>query len=177
MTLRQKRVVVVESIRHDRNAVRWWLNHRPRLDLTLRIPEGVLPGLRVCGNLEIGTPVAICRRSENLPAARLTLQRINRAIMAARKAAQRPAHYAGWMCIHGGEGAWYATNPNGHYNGLQMHWSWGYGIVGNPNDYTPAEILAAAENGYAASGHSRAWLNGQWGQTIGPCWAYFPDAV
>jgi hypothetical protein len=89
--------------------------------------------------------------------------------------AARPAHYALWMCIHRSEGAWYSTNPNGHYNGLQMTLDWGEGIVGNPNNYTPMEIMAAAERGYVharAQGRLRAWLQGQWGQTIGPCWGY-----
>lgn len=93
-----------------------------------------------------------------------------------------PAHYAGWMCIHGdqhyrhapgGEGAWYATNPNGHYNGLQMTINWMGVISGNPNNYTPIQILWAAETGYKNSGYSSQWLQGQWGQTISPCWQYF----
>lgn len=84
-----------------------------------------------------------------------------------------PAHYTGWMCIHRSEGAWYSVNPNGHYNGLQMTLNWLGIIKGNPNNYTPMEILRAAETGYANSHYSRHWLQGQWGQTISPCWQFF----
>lgn len=84
-----------------------------------------------------------------------------------------PAHYRGWMCIHASEGAWYSTNPNGHYNGLQMTYNWMGIIKGNPNNYSPIQILWAAETGYANSHYSRSWLQGQWGQTISPCWQYF----
>lgn len=90
-------------------------------------------------------------------------------------ASLRPAHYDLWMCIHRSEGAWYSTNPNGHYNGLQMTVDWGEGIVGNPNNYTPMQILWAAERGYQHAkeqGRVTSWLRGQWGQTIGPCWTY-----
>lgn len=96
--------------------------------------------------------------------------------LAARKALltpRLPAHYAGWMCIHSYEGAWGATNPNGHYNGLQMTYNWLGIIKGNPNNYSPIQILWAAETGYANNHYSRSWLQGQWGQTIGPCWQYF----
>lgn len=91
-------------------------------------------------------------------------------------AASRPAHYALWMCIHGGEGAWGATNPNGHYNGLQMTWGWGE-LVGNPNDYSPMQVIWAAEHALQSAmqrgrAYALQWLNGQWGQTIGPCWQY-----
>lgn len=84
-----------------------------------------------------------------------------------------PPHAAGWLCIHASEGAWGSTNPNGHYNGLQMTYDWMGIIHGNPNNYSPTQILWAAETGYKNSGYSRRWLEGQWGQTIGPCWHYF----
>lgn len=76
-----------------------------------------------------------------------------------------PPHHALWMCIHGHEASdWQNqdTGHNGHYNGLQMHWSWGYGISGNPANYTQLEIEWAAERGYIASGFSYRWLTGQW---------------
>ncbi len=74
-------------------------------------------------------------------------------------------HKALWMCIHSLEaGSWdnEDTGSNGHYGGLQMHWSWGYGILGDPAHYTEQQQLAAAERGYRASGYSQAWLLGQW---------------
>lgn len=80
-------------------------------------------------------------------------------------------HEALWDCIHGNEGAWGAVNPNGHYNGLQMTWGWGP-LVGDPNAYAPEQIYRAAEYEYRRSGYSSAWLQGQWGQTIGSCWSH-----
>lgn len=76
-----------------------------------------------------------------------------------------PPHHSLWMCIHGHEASdWQNqdTGHNGHYNGLQMHWNWGYGISGNPANYTQLEIEWAAERGWNASNHSTRWLMGQW---------------
>jgi hypothetical protein len=78
------------------------------------------------------------------------------------------------MCIHGGEGNWDDPNSggNGHYGGLQMTPGWlGY-FSGTANHYTQLQQEWYAEQGYRDSGYSRSWLNGQWGQTIGPCWTY-----
>jgi hypothetical protein len=86
-----------------------------------------------------------------------------------------PPHLALWLCIHHGEGAWGAVGRGdaaGHYNGLQMTWSWGYGIVGDPNRYTPMQIMWAAERGYAASHYRASWLEQQWGATMPPCWSF-----
>jgi hypothetical protein len=78
-------------------------------------------------------------------------------------------HYALWMCIYRHEastapGRWYNrdTGHNGHYGGLQMHYNWGYGIVGYAYNYSAAQQMAAAERGYAANGYSHTWLIGQW---------------
>lgn len=102
----------------------------------------------------------------------------------ARALAALPAHHALWMCIHGdpayrhgggGEaGSWdnADTGGNGHYGGLQMHPYWGYGTSKYASNDSQAVQERAAESGYAASGYSRVWLNGQWGQTMGPCWGY-----
>lgn len=96
--------------------------------------------------------------------------------IAARKfAAQHPAiaHMALWLCIHRGEGAWSDEDSggSGHYGGLQMTLGWD-GLVGNAALLSPYEQMRAAETGYQRSGYSRAWLEGQWGETIGPCWGY-----
>jgi hypothetical protein len=83
----------------------------------------------------------------------------------ALRAPPLPPHHMLWMCIHGHEAAdWqnHDTGHNGHYNGLQMHWNWGYGISGDPSRYTQSQIEQAAERGYRASGFSRGWLYGQW---------------
>lgn len=74
-------------------------------------------------------------------------------------------HYALWQCIHHHEaGNWYDRDSghNRHYGGLQMHYNWGYGIRGYAYNYSPAQQIAAAERGYAASGYSTRWLYGQW---------------
>lgn len=90
--------------------------------------------------------------------------------------AAQPAHLALWRCIEQGESGGDGVHPgsetasNGsHFNVLQMTNPWA-GI--NPIGLSYTAIEQAAESQYAASGYSRAWLNGQWGQTIGPCWAY-----
>lgn len=89
--------------------------------------------------------------------------------------ASLPAHDALWECIHPRE----AVDPhnqdtggNGHYGGLQMTLNW-LGIVpGNPASYSWLQQKQFAETGYRKSGYSRSWLQGQWGQTVGPCWGF-----
>lgn len=90
--------------------------------------------------------------------------------------AARPAHLALWRCIERGESGGDGVHPgfegasNGsHFNVLQMTNPWA-GI--NPIGLSYAEIEQAAESQYRASGYSHAWLERQWGQTIGPCWQY-----
>lgn len=80
-----------------------------------------------------------------------------------------PPHHALWMCIFRHEastapGRWHNedTGNNGHYGGLQMHWSWGYGIHGDPAHYSQLQQEWAAERGYRANGYSHTWLMGQW---------------
>lgn len=86
-----------------------------------------------------------------------------------------PAHHSLWLCIHGGEGNWDDPNSggNGHYGGLQMTPGWGSMPDGaTANTYSQVEQERNAEAEYAKNGYSRTWLQGQWGQTIGPCWGY-----
>lgn len=80
-----------------------------------------------------------------------------------------PPHHALWMCIYGHEastapGHWQNrdTGHNQHYGGLQMHYNWGYGIVGYAYNYSQLQQEWAAEKGYRAHGYSRTWLLGQW---------------
>lgn len=77
------------------------------------------------------------------------------------KSHNRVVHYALWSCIQQNEGAPYSTNPNGHYNILQMTYNWGR-LNGNPNNYTPTQIMEEAEYQYKQSNYSRSWLIGQW---------------
>lgn len=85
-----------------------------------------------------------------------------------------PPHAAGWLCIHRGEGAWGAVDPSGNYfNGLQMTYNWMGAIHGNPNDYTPNQIIWIAEKVAAAHGFSYSWMRGQWPNTFPPCASYF----
>ncbi len=81
-------------------------------------------------------------------------------------------HYAGWMCIHRGEGSWNAQTGNGFYGGLQMTYGW-MGLVANAALLPPAQQIEAAEVGYQRSGYSNAWLAGQWPNTYPPCAAMF----
>ena len=73
-----------------------------------------------------------------------------------------PAHHQLWLCIHEREaGSWSATN--GQYRGgLQMHYGWGYGSSYDASVDSQWTQETAAERAYAASGFSRAWLEGQW---------------
>lgn len=88
-----------------------------------------------------------------------------------------PVHHQGWLCIHHSEGGWADPNSggNGHYGGLQMTPGWlGYIPHGDTaNHYSQWQQETWAEQGYRDSGYSSTWLQGQWGQTIGPCWGYF----
>lgn len=99
-------------------------------------------------------------------------------LIAARRTIEAPAwptHHLLWLCIHGSEAQTWGdrdTGGNGHYGGLQMHPGWGYGTSFYASDDPQIVQENAAEAGYRASGYSHAWLEGQWGQTIGPCWQY-----
>jgi hypothetical protein len=100
---------------------------------------------------------------------------LRRRLAARHRALTHPAipHLRLWLCIHHGEaGDWQNedTGHNGHYGGLQMHWNWGYGIVGDAAHYSATEQMLAAERGYRASGYSRSWLYGQWAHP--ECMAY-----
>jgi hypothetical protein len=114
-------------------------------------------------------------------AARLQLAAIDRhlallearrlAALRARALSAWPAHHSLWLCIHGHEAAdWQNadTGGNGHFGGLQMHPGWGYGTSYLASSDSQLVQERAAENGYAASGWSRAWLMGQW---------YHPDCL
>lgn len=88
----------------------------------------------------------------------------------------RPAHLGLWRCIERGESGGDGVHPgserasNGtHFNVLQMTNPWA-GL--NPVGLSYRAVERAAETQYAASGYSRAWLQGQWGQTVGRCWRY-----
>lgn len=92
------------------------------------------------------------------------------------------AHETLWKCIAGypgfrtdgttGESGGHPglTSPNGLYhNILQMTWGWLDILRGDPNDYTPDQIMAYAEQGYKSSGYSQSWLTGQWPHTAWNC--------
>lgn len=92
-----------------------------------------------------------------------------RRVAAKKLAARHPvvAHYALWMCIHSGEGAWNANTGNGYLGGLQMTPGWGG--VARPDLLTPYQQMALAEGQYRASHYSTAWLGQQWPNTSPPC--------
>ncbi len=80
----------------------------------------------------------------------------------------RVGHLAFWTCVHNGEGAWNADTGNGFHGGLQMTYGWN-GLVGNAALLSPAQQIAAAEEGFRRSGYSTSWLRGQWPMTSPPC--------
>ncbi len=93
----------------------------------------------------------------------------HRRITARRLAASHPAiaHLSLWLCIHRGEGSW-TDGGSPYYGGLQMSYGWD-GLVTDASLLSPYEQMRAAELGYARSGYSRAWLEGQWPNTSPPC--------
>jgi hypothetical protein len=97
-----------------------------------------------------------------------------RVVQARLLEATYPEHHALWECIHEGEGSWSDPNSggNGHYGGLQMTPGWEGEFSGTADQYSEVQQERFAEDAYRRTGYSRAWLNGQWGQTIGPCWRY-----
>lgn len=132
--------------RHDRQVIRFF-QHHPRLAAT---PAGGRELDRILPRL-----LAQIRRLQAVPAA--------------------PAHERLWECISSGEGTQYSVGGGPttyYYSWLQMTWSWGHGIVGDPRRYSRAQIFAAAEAGYRDSHYSTAWLEGQWPNTSPPCLSY-----
>ena len=165
MTLPQLAHYQQLTLQRDANAITWWQAYRhPRGSLTsaTKLPVRHYP-LCLGGRM----PHEVCwhfkHRRWTTPLYRRTLARL--------QAVALPAHHALWMCIHGHEAAdWQNgdTGGNGHYGGLQMHPGWGYGTSYYASSDSQATQERAAENGYAASGYSRAWLMGQW---------YHPDCL
>jgi len=71
----------------------------------------------------------------------------------------RPPHYAQWLCIHKGEGAWNSNTGNGYYGGLQMdrgfQKTYGYRLYvtkGTADKWTPLEQMYVAERAWATRG-------------------------
>lgn len=141
-------------------------------ELTVKHAHDVLGFLRT--HHDAGTPASRIRvRRAHLWLLRFGERELGEA-RARVLAASYPAHHQLWLCIHRSEGAWNDRDSghNGHYGGLQMHPGWGYGTSYHASEDSQLTQEWAAERGYAASRYSRGWLNGQWGQTIGPCWGY-----
>jgi hypothetical protein len=84
----------------------------------------------------------------------------------------RPTHYAGWMCIHRGEGSFNANTGNGYYGGWQQTYPWmGYRIRWDLQD--PLTTMWILEREAARRNFSYSWMQGQWPQTFPPCAGYF----
>ena len=85
------------------------------------------------------------------------------------EAANRPPHYAEWLCIHHFEGAW--NDPNEpYYGGLQFSSStWerngGHRFAPQADQATPLEQMWIAENAWTESGGSFS----QWPNTARYC--------
>lgn len=164
MTVEQKLSVVEQKISTEHATVRWWFHS------IHRYPTGLIRGLPHCPALGADAPGMICEHAQQLVQALHLKARLVRLMI------PRVGHLALWLCIHGGEGAWYDNTGNGYYNGLQMTWGWGplpdSGPGADPNHYTPTEIMSIADGAYREHGYSRSWLSGQWPQTVQSCWRY-----
>lgn len=174
MTPKAKMTYLTHLIRRDRQRVEWWIEHRPRPDVVSRFTQPasfVSDGGTWCLAMGAAAPPRVCSAATSLPHAVDLLAR-----MRARLAPSSPPHNALWQCLlqheGGGDPHNQDTGGNGHWGGLQMHPGWGYGTSWHASDDPWSTQKWAAERGYAASGYSRAWLEGQWGQTLGYCWRY-----
>lgn len=171
MTLPAKQAFLSRQIVQGRTTVRWWISHRPEtVFYGHQIP--VLKPAR-CGALGIRAPAEVCARAASVRRAARVLRIVDGQLAAARRAAALPAHDALWECLRPHEGSDPGnrdTGHNGHWGGLQMHPGWGYGTSYHASDDPWIVQKQAAERGYAASGYSRSFLIGQWGETIGFCW-------
>lgn len=167
MTLEQREQYQLRSIRHANGVLAYWHHHRALASTTPATVRWHRAQLHWLGRELRQTRSAIAAVRARAEAAR-------RATAARAVFSSFPPHHALWLCIHRGEGAWSDPNSggNGHYGGLQMHPGWGYGTSYYANNDSQYTQEWAAERGYAASGYSSTWLNGQWGQTISPCWQY-----
>lgn len=148
LSVKQKVAYFERSIHKDKTVIAWSLKHR-RL-------AGVSSTLRWYRNA--------LRWHTNLYA------QYNAKLIAA----SWPPHHNLWLCIHSNEGNWDDPNSgnNGHYGGLQMSPGWlGY-FKGTADHFSQFQQEWFAEIGYRDSHYSRSWLQGQWGQTIGPCWQH-----
>jgi hypothetical protein len=158
LTRQQTITVLHKQIHKDHSVIRFWNNHD-----SLRIQHRWIYHLQVHWartSLKIAT--------ENLH--KLT----QRATYTTTSGF--PPHHQLWLCIHRHEaGSWYDHNSggNGHYGGLQMHWSWGYGIVGDAGNYSQAQQEWAAEHGYQHGGIPflyQQWF--KWDNAAGECLQY-----
>ena len=96
--------------------------------------------------------------------------------IASPAAAQRPAHFSMWMCIHGKEATWTDTGDP-YYGGLQMGWwfmrTYGSRLLsmkGTADRWTPLEQMWVAENAWKRERYSVRWLRGQWPRTSYGCY-------
>lgn len=140
---------------------------------TLKHARDVLGFLQ--SNPTAGTPAARARvRRNHAWLLRLGL-RARAEALGRIQAASLPLHHALWECLLRYEGGYWSnpnTGGNGHWGGLQMHPDWGYGTSHHASDDSQYVQESAAERAYRESGYSSTFLTGQWGETIGHCWAY-----
>lgn len=161
MSLREVERYQQRSIAHAQGLIRFWENRRPSA------PDRALSAVK--------PPYEVWWHRRQLGWLRSELARTRAALRRTVGPQGFPPHHALWTCISRYEGSPTSVNPNGHYGMLQMHWNWGYGIVGAASSYSQAAQEWAAERGYAASHYSRSFLYGQWfnyDAAAGPCLQY-----
>lgn len=181
MTLTELAQFQQRSVHFHHRAVRFWLKQRRNHTLVFRGLLDLTPPMQRCKAIGVRAPRETCFHAR---AWRWTTKELaeTRAKIAA---ARRPSHLPLWRCIAGypgartdgttGESGGYSGASNGsHFNVLQMTMPWGQGsyYVADPTKLSADQVIAAAERGYAANNHSRGWLYGQWGQTIGNCMGF-----
>lgn len=146
MTSAQKVKVLRLQIHKDRSVIRFWRNHQ---DPTM---------------LDVATKQTHWAKTS----LRISTHNLHKYVVASRVGGW-PPHHNLWMCEYRHEAStaplgWHNRDSghNGHYGGMQMHYNWGYGIVGYAYNYSQLEQEWAAERGYKANGYSHTWLTGQW---------------
>jgi hypothetical protein len=156
MTTQQKIIVLEKQIHKDKCIIRFWKNHRELASTNAPMPYKA----RIQTHwARVSLRIARKHLRQLMVTPRVTTTRY----VSGGKGF--PPHHALWLCLHSVEaGSWQDHNSggNGHYGGLQMHYNWGYGIVGDAGNYSQTEQEWAAERGYRASGYSSSFIYGQW---------------
>lgn len=126
-SLVEQKEFVKETIRHDKQSIRWWVNHRRStvdVFLTKFVSRLGFPQLPACGVLGFRAPVALCLKAHQLRHAEGVLERLdstltetNDWVSAVRVVQQVYPGSEQWLLAcsssEGGHGVWQWRSPNG----------------------------------------------------------------